>query len=66
MNRYVVACDHLTPRELEIEKLIVLEHLTNVQIAERLVISIETVKTHVSNILTKRGVASRKELSAWA
>ncbi|WP_435813019.1 response regulator transcription factor [Streptomyces rochei] len=48
----------LTPREREVASLIV-EGLTNRQIAERLVISKRTADTHVEHILTKLGVTSR-------
>ncbi len=50
----------LTARELEVLALMV-EGLNNTQIAGRLVISPSTAKSHVSNILTKLGVASRTE-----
>jgi DNA-binding NarL/FixJ family response regulator len=36
--------------------------LTNTEIAERLVISIFTAKTHVSRILTKLGMRDRSQL----
>jgi NarL family two-component system response regulator LiaR len=35
--------------------------LSNVDIAERLVVSQSTIKTHVSSILAKLGVTSRTE-----
>jgi two-component system, NarL family, response regulator LiaR len=55
----------LTEREREVLKLMV-EGLTNNQIAERLVVSRSTVKFHVSSILSKMGVASRTEAVAYA
>jgi NarL family two-component system response regulator LiaR len=50
----------LTERERTVLALLV-EGLNNTQIAGRLTISPSTVKSHVSNILTKLGVASRTE-----
>ncbi len=50
--------DALTSREQEILKLMV-EGLNNAEIAERLVVSLSTVKYHISNILTKMGVENR-------
>jgi NarL family two-component system response regulator LiaR len=50
----------LTEREHEVLALMV-EGLNNTQIAERLTVSPSTIKSHVSNILSKLGVASRTE-----
>jgi NarL family two-component system response regulator LiaR len=50
----------LTEREREVLALMV-EGLNNTQIAARLSVSPSTVKSHVSNILSKLGVASRTE-----
>jgi NarL family two-component system response regulator LiaR len=50
----------LTEREHEVLALMV-EGLNNTQIAGKLTVSPSTVKSHVSNILTKFGVASRTE-----
>jgi NarL family two-component system response regulator LiaR len=50
----------LTEREREVLKLLV-EGLSNTQIAARLSVSSSTIKSHVSNILSKLGVASRTE-----
>ena len=52
----------LTPREREITALIWLG-LTNPQIAQRLLISPNTVKTHIKNILNKFDVHSKKSLA---
>lgn len=50
----------LTERELEVLALMV-EGLNNTQIAGKLTVSSSTIKSHVSNILSKFGVASRTE-----
>jgi DNA-binding NarL/FixJ family response regulator len=42
------------------------EGLTNAQLAERLYISPRTAAVHVSNVLSKLGMASRTEVAAWA
>jgi NarL family two-component system response regulator LiaR len=55
----------LTEREMEVLKLVV-QGQSNQQIAEALVITIATVKAHVSNILSKLQVSSRAEAIAYA
>jgi NarL family two-component system response regulator LiaR len=50
----------LTEREREVLALMV-EGLNNTQIAAKLTVSPSTIKSHVSNILAKLGVASRTE-----
>ena len=58
----ILGVNLLTPREGE-----VLEQLqvgaTNAEIAERLAIGVETVRTHARKIYRKLGIASRRELS---
>lgn len=55
----------LTARELEVLALIV-EGLSNREIADRLVISRATVSVHVSNILAKLGISNRVEATTLA
>ncbi len=55
----------LTERETDVLKLIA-SGLTNSQIAEKLVISENTVKGHVSNILSKLHLADRTQVAVYA
>ena len=55
----------LTGRELEVLKLIA-QGLTNQQMAEQLVVSERTVRTHVSNILGKLHLANRTQAALYA
>jgi NarL family two-component system response regulator LiaR len=55
----------LTEREREVLNLVVQGH-SNQQIAETLVISLATVKAHISSILSKLQVSSRAEAMAYA
>ena len=55
----------LSPREIEVLRLIATGR-SNPQIAEALVISLNTVQRHVSNILAKTGAANRTEAALYA
>lgn len=50
----------LTARQVEVLRLMA-DGLTNAELAERLYLSVKTVGHHVSAILAKLGVASRRE-----
>ncbi|HVO43479.1 MAG TPA: response regulator transcription factor [Aggregatilineales bacterium] len=56
---------HLTERERELLALLI-KGLSNPEIADRLTISLSTVKFHISSILAKLGVSSRTEAVAMA
>ncbi len=61
-HRRKLACwRSLTPREQQIATMIC-QHLSNRQIAQRLVLSPNTVKGHVHRVLSKFGVRSKAEL----
>jgi DNA-binding NarL/FixJ family response regulator len=55
----------LSPRELEILKLLS-QGLSNRQIAEEITLGVETVKTHISHILTKLDAVDRTQAVAKA
>ncbi|HEX6520796.1 MAG TPA: helix-turn-helix transcriptional regulator [Streptosporangiaceae bacterium] len=55
----------LTDRQLEILHLVA-TGLSNAEIAQRLVVSTRTVDHHVSAILQKLGVPTRRDAAAWA
>jgi DNA-binding CsgD family transcriptional regulator len=55
----------LTAREAEVLELLQ-DGRTNSEIAERLSIGIETVRTHARNVYRKLGVPSRRELARMA
>jgi len=54
--------ESLTERELEVARLVV-DRMTNPQIAARLFLSHKTVQTHLRNIFRKMNVSSRVELA---
>jgi LuxR family transcriptional regulator, maltose regulon positive regulatory protein len=55
----------LSERELAVLRLIA-DGLSNQEIAERLIVSVNTVKTHINNIFGKLGVTSRTQALARA
>jgi DNA-binding CsgD family transcriptional regulator len=55
----------LTAREQEVAALIGLG-LSNVEIAERLIVSERTVESHTAHIYAKLALASRSQITAWA
>ncbi|MFB1052195.1 response regulator [Paraliobacillus sp. JSM ZJ581] len=57
--------EELTDRELEV-LMCIGEGLTNQEIGEKLFIGIKTVKTHVSNILSKLDVKDRTQAAVYA
>ena len=57
--------DGLTPREVEVLRLIALGK-SNREIAEELVVSLNTVFRHVSHIFSKAGATNRVEAAAYA
>jgi len=69
LTRSLIAPRHtataLTPREREILVLVARGN-SNRDIADALVISERTARTHVSNVLTKLGLASRTQAALWA
>ena len=56
--------DALTARQLDVARLVA-DDLTNREIAERLGISLETVKQHVSGAMLRVEVSRREELGDW-
>jgi NarL family two-component system response regulator LiaR len=57
--------DPLTEREVEVLRLVA-QGLTNDDIAEKLVVSERTVRTHVSHILDKLHLANRTQMALYA
>jgi len=65
LQRSSPTVDPLTEREVEILKLVA-QGLPNQEIAEQLVISERTVRTHVTNILSKLHLANRTQATLYA
>ncbi len=63
--RQLPTADPLTEREVEVLRLVA-RGLNNQRIADQLVISEATVRTHVSNILSKLHLASRTQAALYA
>jgi DNA-binding NarL/FixJ family response regulator len=57
--------DELTPREIEVVKLIA-DGLSNSEIADKLVLSNATVKTHINRIFYKTGARDRAQAVRYA
>jgi len=60
-----LADDPLTQREMDVLKLVA-KGMGNQEISEELIISVQTVRTHVSNILSKLHVANRTQAALFA
>jgi DNA-binding CsgD family transcriptional regulator len=56
----VIAQYNITPRELEVLHLMALGH-SNQEIAEKLFVSLNTIKTHISNLLSKLDAERRTQ-----
>ena len=54
----------LSPREREVADLVA-QGRSNREIAETLIVGERTIETHVSSILAKLGLSSRRQIAAW-
>ncbi len=61
----IVAAHGLTAREREVAALIA-RGQSNREIANTLILGERTIETHVSHVLNKLGVNSRREIARWA
>jgi len=59
--KYLSRCWHLTPREVEVAKL-VCRGFDNNQISEKLGVEYNTVRAHLGNIFRKAGVKGKAGL----
>ncbi|MQS16123.1 response regulator transcription factor [Streptomyces kaniharaensis] len=59
------AARRLTPQELKVVSLVARGH-TNKEIAERLTLSVSTIKSHLSRVQDKLPARNRVEIAAWA
>jgi DNA-binding NarL/FixJ family response regulator len=63
--RTVQPIEPLTEREEEV-LIAIAQGLTNLELAEKLHISLSTVKTHIASLMAKIGVRSRVQIVIWA
>jgi DNA-binding CsgD family transcriptional regulator len=64
-RRPTTGWDSLTPTELQVVDLVRVGR-TNRQVAEQLLMGVETVKTHLAHVFTKLGISNRSQLTALA
>jgi len=57
--------EQLTPREMDVLRLVA-KGMSNKEIADALIVSEKTVKTHISNILSKLHLADRTQVAIYA
>ena len=58
------ADQRLSRREMEVAGLVA-EGLTNGEIAERLVLSVRTIESHLDHVYSRLGISSRAALASW-
>ena len=61
----LVADDEVSPREREVIRCIAFG-MRNAEVADRLTITVPTVKRHLTNIFRKLGLRERRELVGYA